>query len=111
MRRSALQIKNTFTELPVVERLLVLESVGEDHFSVSVNEGNWLEKTSELLAAGRLVTLTCLQTERKELAEALNSLVTTPIESGYLRAYARLQGIRQNHSSIEADIELVEASQ
>jgi hypothetical protein len=42
---------------------------------------------------------------------ALNALVTNPIESGYLRAYARLQGIRQTRSVIEADIELVEAVQ
>ena len=58
-----------------------------------------------------MVTLTCPGAERSRLAWALNALVTNPIESGYLRAYARLQGIRQSHSLIEADIELVEAVQ
>ena len=45
------------------------------------------------------------------MAAALNSLITNPVESGYLRSYARLQGIRQTRSLIEADIELVEAVQ
>ena len=71
----------------------------------------WLEKASEQLAEGRQVTLTCPDSDREKLSSALNVLVTNPVESGYLRAYARLQGIRQIHSQIEADIELVEASQ
>lgn len=71
----------------------------------------WLENASTQLAAGRQVTLTCPQTGRGKLAAALNALVTNPIESGYLRAYARLQGVRQTRSLIEADLELVEAVQ
>jgi hypothetical protein len=72
---------------------------------------DWLEQTVSRLGDGRLVTLTCPGHERQLLAWALNALVTNPIESNYLRAYARLQGIRQSHSLIEADLELVEAPQ
>ena len=57
------------------------------------------------------MTLTCPETHRDSMAAALNALVTNSVESGYLRAYARLQGIRQTRSLIEADIELVEAVQ
>jgi hypothetical protein len=97
--------------LPLVERLLVAESIGDDRACVSMLESDWLAKASEQLAAGRQVTLTCPETGRANLAAALNSLVVNPVESGYLRAYARLQGIRQNRSMIEADIELLEAVQ
>lgn len=111
IRRTALHIRNPFTELPLVERLLVAESIGDDRVCVSMMETDWLEKVVEQLAAGRQVTLTCPETGRGNLAAALNALVTNPVESGYLRAYARLQGVRQTRSLIEADIELVEAVQ
>lgn len=111
IRRSALQIRNPFTELPLVERLLVAESIGDDRMCVSMLENDWFEKTVEQLAGGCQVTLTCPETGRDNLAKAINVLVTNPVETGYLFAYARLQGIRQNHSQIEADIELVEAVQ
>ncbi len=111
IRRSFLQMRNPFAELPQVERLLVSESIGDDRVCISMLDGEWLEKASEQLAAGRQVTLTCPETGRGNLAAALNALVTTPVESGYLRAYARLQGIRQTRSLIEADIELAEAVQ
>ena len=80
-------------------------------FDLGVLDDDWLLRTAEQLTAGRQVTLACPEVERARLAAALNTLVTNPVESGYLRAYARLQGIRQNQSTIEADIELVEAVQ
>lgn len=111
VRRSALHMRNPFAELPMVERLLVAELIGDDRASVSMLDKEWMKQVSEQLAAGRQVTLTCPETGRANLAMALNALVTNPVESGYLRAYARLQGIRQTRSVIEADIELVEAVQ
>jgi hypothetical protein len=58
-----------------------------------------------------LVTLSCHETRRDCLGQALNTLITNPIDAGYLRAYARLQGVRQSGDQIEADIELIEATQ
>ena len=100
-----------FTELPVVERLLVVETIGDDRTSVSLLHDSWLDLAGEQLTAGRQVTLICPDSERWRLSSALNLLITTPVDSGYLCAYARLQGIRQTQSLIEADIELVEAAQ
>ena len=111
IRRSALRLRSPFGDLPPVERLLVADSIGDDRVLVSMLDVQWLEKASEQLAEGRQITLTCPDSDREKLSGALNALVTNPVESGYLRAYARLQGIRQIHSQIEADIELVEASQ
>lgn len=111
IRQSALQIRNPFTQLPLIERLLVVETIGDDRVCISLLDDDWLLQTSEQLTAGRQVALTCPEAERARLAAALNALVTNPVESGYLRAYARLQGIRQTQSTIEADIELVEAVQ
>lgn len=112
IRQSPLQIRNQFTELPPVERLLVIESITDDRDKVSVdNDNHWLEKTSDLLAKGRLVTLTCVKEKRSLLGLALHALITNPIETGYLNAYARLQGVRQTNNVFEADIELLEAAQ
>ena len=111
IRQSGLQLWNPFTDLPLVERLLVADTIGDDRTCVSLLEDDWLQQAVGRLGDGRMVTLTCPGSERHRLAWALNALVTNPIESIYLRAYARLQGIRQSQSLIEADLELVEAAQ
>lgn len=109
MRHSSLQLYNPFAALSPIERLLVVESLRDQRLEISVTDTGWFEKTAALLAAGRLVTLTCAEGSPTALADALSTLITNPIEAGYLRAYARLQGLRQRGESIEADIELLEA--
>jgi hypothetical protein len=111
VRQSALQARNPFCELPPVERLLVAEVLADDRVRISVENLDWLERTAEHLALGRMVTLTCRESRRELLGKALNALVTNPVDAGYVRAYARLQGVRQSAESIEADIELIEATQ
>jgi len=111
VRDSALQIRNSFVELPRVERLLVIDTLSEDRASISVLAEEWFIKTSAHLVAGRQVTLTCPTIQRDALAKAINLLITNPVDTGYLNAYARLQGIRRTPSLIEADLELVEARQ
>lgn len=111
IRQSLLQMRNPFSELPLIERLLVAETIGDDRVCISLLEENWLTQTADQLTAGRQVTLTCPEDDRARLANALNVLVTNPVEAGYLRAYARLQGVRQTQSMIEVDIEIVEAVQ
>ncbi len=111
VRQSSLKLWNPFVELPQVERLLVAETIEDDRSCVSLMEDDWLEQAAIKLADGHMVTMTCPVAQSDKLAWALNALVTNPIDSGYLRAYARLQGIRQSQFLIEADIELVEAVQ
>ena len=111
VRQSGLQLWNPFVDLPLVERLLVADTIGDDRTCISLLDEDWLQQAVARLGDGRLVTLTCPGSERQKLAWALNALVTNSIESVYLRAYARLQGIRHSQSLIEADLELVEAAQ
>lgn len=110
-RESALQIRNPFVELPLVERLLVIDTLIDDRPGISVRDEEWFTQTSAHLIAGRQVTLTCPTINRDSLAKAINLLITNPVDTGYLKAYARLQGIRRTPSLIEADLELVEARQ
>jgi hypothetical protein len=111
IRQGALELRSQFADLPRVDRLLVIETLVDDREKVSVTSEHWLETAAVHLAAGRMVTLTCEEGTRHQLGEALNALITNPIETGCLRAYARLQGIRQTAALVEADIELVEAVQ
>ena len=111
VRQSGLQLWNPFADLALVERLLVADTISDDRTCISLLDEDWLQQAVTRLGEGRLVTLTCPGSERHKLSRALNVLVTNPIESVYLRAYARLQGIRQSQSLIEADLELVEAAQ
>lgn len=111
VRQTALQLRNPFTEMPVVERLLVEETLNDERNRVSVMRHDWLEEAATHLAMGRLVTLTCVGSELYRLGNAMDSLVTNAIDSGYLRTYARLQGVRRNGDTFEADLELIEALQ
>lgn len=111
IRQTSLQVRNQFLELPPVERLLVIDSLVDDRIRVSVDSDNWLSTVANLLGQGQLVTLTCMETKRALLGSALHALITNPIETGYLQAYARLQGVRQTNNLLEADIELLEAVQ
>lgn len=111
IRQTSLQVRNQFSELPPVERLLVIDSIVDDRVRVSVANDNWMNTVANLLAQGQLVTLTCEETKRALLGYALHMLITNPVETGYLQAYARLQGVRQTNNLLEADIELLEAVQ
>lgn len=111
IRQTSLQVRNQFSELPPVERLLVLDSIVDDRVRISVDSDDWMILATDLLSQGRLVTLTCVETKRALLGSALHALITNPVETGYLQAYARLQGVRQTDSMLEADIELLEAVQ
>ncbi|MFH0957350.1 MAG: hypothetical protein V1897_01470, partial [Pseudomonadota bacterium] len=111
IRQAPLQTWNPFYELPPVERLLVIDKVYDKRERVSVDKPDWMEDATVLLAKGRLVTLTCSEENRAALGSALHALITNPVDTGYLRAYARLQGVRQTNSVLEADIELLEAVQ
>jgi hypothetical protein len=111
IRQTSLQVRNQFSELPPVERLLVIDSIMDDRIRVSVDSSDWMVTATDFLAQGKLVTLTCIETKRALLGSALHALITNPVETGYLKAYARLQGVRQTNSLLEADIELLEAVQ
>lgn len=111
VRQTALQLRSAFCDLPTIERLLVAETIADDRVRVDVTATDWLAQTAAHLSDGRLVTLTCNERERMLLGNALNALVTNPIDAGYIRAYARLQGVRQSAGTLQADIELIEALQ
>lgn len=111
IRSAPLQTRNPFFELPPVERLLVVDSVVDDRLTISVEDPQWLGTVQALLSQGRLVTLVCSSENRIQLGAAIHALITNPVESGYLRAFARLQGVRQTKDAFEADLELLEASQ
>ena len=111
IRESSLQIRSQFEELPQTERLLVIDTISDDRAKVMVDSEDWLVTASQHLRKGRLVTLSCREGHRGLLGKALHALITNPIETDYLNAFARLQAVRQTNDILEADIELLEAVQ
>lgn len=111
IRSAPLQTYNPFLELPPIERLLVIDSLVDDRHRISVENSQWLDHVQTLLSQGLLITLTCTVANRHQLGSAIHTLITNPVDSGYLRAYARLQGLRQTKEMFEADYELLEALQ
>jgi hypothetical protein len=111
IRQAALQLRNPFMEMPNLERLLVVDTVGDERTKISVDDKDWLETSFRLLSVGRLVTLISAENNRSDLNRALGLLICNPVEGDYFRSYARLQAVRQVGGSMEADVELVEAVQ
>jgi superfamily II DNA or RNA helicase len=111
IRAAPLQVRNPFFELPPLERLVVIGSIVDERQRISVEDPRWPDTVQTLLSQGRLVTLSCAAENRQQLGAAIHALITTPVESGYLRAFARLQGVRQTKDMYEADFELLEAAQ
>ncbi len=111
IRSAPLQTRNSFTELPPVERLLVIDTIGDDRERISVENDDWLGTVQQLMSEAKMVTLVCGSEKRALLGSAIHALITNPIDTGYLRAYARLQGLRQTKDKLEADLELLEAAQ
>jgi hypothetical protein len=111
VREASLRVFHPFGELPSVERLLVLQTMVGERTTVPVEEETWFERTADRLASGHMVTLTCSAAHRERLGQALNELICNPIETEYIRAFARMQAVRTGLRNIEADIELVEAVQ
>lgn len=109
IRHSALYVRSPFAQLPPVERLLVIDSLQDESCSVSVQDHQWFEQAARHLSGGKLVTLTCDEANGDHLADALSFLITNPIDSGYLRTYARLQRFRKSAGEISVDVELAEA--
>jgi hypothetical protein len=110
-RHSELQLRNPFADLPQIERLLVIDSLQENRLVVSVEDDQWFEKVAAYLSDGKLVTLTSAEGRGELLARALSFLITNPIDSGYLRSFARLQRFRNAEGALEVDVELAEAIQ
>jgi hypothetical protein len=90
---------------------LVIDTISDDRAKVMVDSEDWLVTASQHLRKGRLVTLSCREGHRGLLGKALHALITNPIETDYLNAFARLQAVRQTNDILEADIELLEAVQ
>jgi hypothetical protein len=90
----------------------VSETLSDERIKVSVDESQiWVDEVYASMSEGELITLTCAATDPERLGAALHYLITNPVETGYLRAFARIQGFRRSEGLIEADIELVEAVQ
>lgn len=111
VRQAPLQLRSPFSDLPSLERLILLESLSDERSRVSVENDNWLQEAGSRLADGQLVTLICSAQNRIKLSRALETLLCNPVDTGYLRAYPRLQGVRQTSGEVAADFELVEAIQ
>ncbi|WP_191326195.1 protein DpdJ [Chlorobium phaeovibrioides] len=111
IRSTSLSSYNPYIDFPPLERLLVTDTIIDHCEGVRVDDPEWLIRVKNGLAKGHLVTISCSAENREQLGAAIHKLITNPVDSGYLRAFARLQGVRQSKDVYEADLELLEATQ
>jgi hypothetical protein len=111
IRQTSLNLYNPFSASPPTERLLVADYLLEEGSRIHVDTPNLAEILLSALATHSFITVVCPEESKSKLADVLNLLATNPIESEYVRVYARLHGLRQNGRDVEASIEVPEIAQ
>ena len=109
VRNQNLSIYNPFNNIMRPERLLLRSYFFERTDKIHALDKIWKLKLTEQLSKNGFSTIVCPLNERKALQNVLNVLTVEPIETEYLKAYARLVGIRREGENEEIDCELIEA--
>ena len=93
------------------ERLFFQEYFSKSINTVCIEKEDWKNSLTKKLSNDGFATVSCPIETRHRLQEVLNYITVEPIETGYLKAYARLVGIKRNDRFEEIECELVEALQ
>lgn len=86
--------------MPKGDPLLILHELDRHVVVVSINESDWRSQATHTLAATGIVRITAPTDRHVELQIALLSLITHPVEVGFLRLYpyvARLDSTGEGH--------------
>ena len=89
----------------------MLAAVGETAPPVEVTTEDWSETLAERLRSKGSARLRASRDQRRQLADALTTILSRPIDFGHLHVYPRVEAIRRTPDGLEAGIDLREALQ
>jgi hypothetical protein len=110
VRERALDTYNPFADLPPGDRLLVVNEIPDREQPVDVTAGSWAGTVRDRLRDRGVVRVSSPSPERSELQEAIMTLVTDTVETGFLQVHPRLNGIERTRDGFVATLTLPEVA-
>ena len=110
-RNHALTIRQSFSEMPEPERLLVVDLLGPVEPEVVFGSAEWRANFERCLIAHQRTALTTPANDLSVFREAVTELLVRPVDTGSLLVYPRIQGIERRDNNIAAIFEVATASQ
>jgi hypothetical protein len=111
IRRSGLELRSMFADLPLPEPLLLRPFLDEGGVLIDLEQAGWQDRSLERLAEAGSATLTCPLGSGSLIAEALCFIATNPVQDDYLSVFARVQAIRRLGARFYVDVDIAEAAQ
>jgi hypothetical protein len=103
-RSARLTAYNPFSRLPETEHDLVLLALDNDATRVSVDNESWLEQSHEVLVRDNKVVLFTKSEELPRLRKALMTVMTTPVENGFLFSYPKITRVDRRSDVVEIEL-------
>jgi hypothetical protein len=111
VRERALDTYNPFADLPAGDRLLVVGEIPDREQPVDVTASSWAGIVRDRLRDRGVARVSSPSPERSELQEAIMTLVTDTVETGFLQVHPRLNGIERTRDGFVATLTLPEVAQ
>jgi hypothetical protein len=108
LRANALPLQQRYELVPAVtERLLLRRWLTPSDIPIPVTQDDWLDQMhTRLRTRGRASV--ALSHDRQLLSQAMQALITQPVQMEYLNVYPRLLSVTRTVESIELQLELAE---
>ncbi|GAA0426064.1 hypothetical protein Acor_54690 [Acrocarpospora corrugata] len=111
-RAQSLVASNRFVnEGPMTERTLVLDALPDPVDNVDIDDPQWTRRLTERIAASGRCRLVSGTNDRARLKQALQHLVTQPIELGWLHVHPHVEAASRRDGFLAVDVSLEESPQ
>ena len=101
---------NPFSTSPSPDRFLVLDCLELNRAIVDIHDASWREKIRKLLADTMEATLSAPTSNPLVVKEAVLSLMTEPLEVGFLHVFPKIEGASRRADTLELRVVCREAA-
>jgi len=110
-RSARLAVYNPFSQLPATEHDLVRLFLDGEPVRVSVEGADWRQEMGECLIRDGEVILEAPSSRTALLRDSLLSVVTVPVDTGFMLVHPRINGIDRRGGSVSVALSLSEGMQ
>ncbi|MGE0322130.1 MAG: protein DpdJ [Polyangiaceae bacterium] len=111
VRAAGLHAHNPYQPLPETDRLLVLHAQDRRRRQVALGSQRWLEFLRGILAEDGIADLTAPTHQRRELANAVKTLLVEPVDLGFIMGFPLAHGVLQEGDQLTVVFEIPEVIQ
>lgn len=110
-RSQGLSVRNPFRPIPLPERALVSGHLQGYPKVVNIEEHGWQKKAAEIVGGTGAVVLRSPVKESGRLKSAILSMVSTPVDAGFLFLYPRIRSVKNRSDCTDVLLESSEVLQ